>query len=78
MLRLLPSYQAVESMRQGHPPAESARIALEKIISYYPDFEGAVVTVNKEGLIGAACFGFKSGTFPFNVATPGTWSMPTM
>merc|ERR1712008_401216 len=31
MLRFLPSYQAVESMRQGHPPAEAARIALQRL-----------------------------------------------
>ena len=69
MLRFLPSYQAVESMRQGHPPAEAARIALERIVEHYSDFEGAIVTVSKDGIVGAACFGLKSGHFPFNVAT---------
>jgi len=69
MLRFLPAYQAVESMRQGHPPAESARIALRRIIVHYPKFEGAVVTVSKDGIVGAACYGLKSGNFPFNVAT---------
>ena len=29
-------------MRQGHPPAEAAKISLERIIQYYPKFEGAV------------------------------------
>ncbi len=61
MLRFLPSYQAVESMRLGHPPAEAARIALEKIITHYPQFEGAVVTLSKDGIVGAACFGLQSG-----------------
>lgn len=63
MLRFLPSYQAVESMRQGHPPAEAARIALERIIVHNPKFEGAVITVSKDGIVGAACFGLKSGIF---------------
>ena len=52
MLRFLPSYQAVESMRQGHPPAEAARIALQRIIVHYPKFEGAVITVSKDGIVG--------------------------
>lgn len=69
MLRFLPSYQAVESMRQGHPPAEAARISLERIIQYYPKFEGAVIALSKDGMVGAACFGLQSGSFPFNVAT---------
>ena len=52
MLRFLPSYQAVESMRQGHPPAEAARIAMQRIIAHYPKFEGAIIAINKDGLIG--------------------------
>ena len=50
MLRFLPSYQAVESMRQGHPPADAARISLERIIQYYPKFEGAVIALSKDGI----------------------------
>merc|ERR1712018_1034918 len=69
MLRFLPSYQAVESMRQGHPPAEAAKISLERIIQYYPNFEGAVIALSKDGMVGAACFGLRDGVFPFNVAT---------
>ena len=51
-LRFLPSYQAVESMRQGHPPAEAARIAMQRIIAHYPKFEGAIIAISKDGLIG--------------------------
>ena len=36
----------------GHPPAEAARIALQRIIVHYPQFEGAVVTVSKDGIVG--------------------------
>jgi hypothetical protein len=39
-------------MRQGQPPAEAARIAIERIIEHYADFEGAVVTVSKDGMVG--------------------------
>lgn len=66
MLRFLPSYQAVESMRQGLAPAVAARGAVERIVDFYPDFEGAVVAVNKEGIVGAACYGLKQ-PFPFSV-----------
>lgn len=55
MLRFLPSYQAVESMRQGHPPAEAARIALERIVNHKSDFQGAVITVSKDGIVGKSC-----------------------
>jgi len=78
MLRFLPSYQAVESMRQGHPPAEAAKISLERIIQYYPKFEGAVVAMSKDGMIGAACFGLPSGVFPFSVASKEFGKVVTM
>merc|ERR1712212_1295965 len=70
MLRFLPSYQAVENMRQGHPPAEAARIAISRIIRHYPKFEGGIVALSKDGIFGAACYRLKSGSFPFTVATP--------
>ena len=35
-------------MRQGHPPAEAAKISLERIIQNYPKFEGAVGKQNKK------------------------------
>jgi len=78
MLRFLPSYQAVESMRQGHPPAEAARIALSRITTHYPEFEGGLVALSKDGIVGAACHGLKSGSFPFTVATPDFNDVITM
>merc|ERR1712062_103904 len=78
MLRFLPSYQAVESMRQGHPPAEAARIAMQRIIAHYPKFEGAIIAISKDGMIGAACFGLPSGVFPFSVASKEFGKVVTM
>ncbi|XP_071951860.1 N(4)-(Beta-N-acetylglucosaminyl)-L-asparaginase-like [Antedon mediterranea] len=65
MMRFLPSYQAVESMRQGMDPATAAQDAIKRILRFYPKFSGALVAVNKTGNYGAACHGF--GTFHYSV-----------
>lgn len=70
MMRLLPSYQLVESMRRGMTPEEAARDALDRILKRYPKFNGALVGVSKTGEVGAACTGFES--FSFCVRTPQT------
>jgi N4-(beta-N-acetylglucosaminyl)-L-asparaginase len=49
MMRLLPSYQAVESMRQGLSPSEAASDSIRRIIKKYPFFIGAVIAVDKLG-----------------------------
>ena len=71
MMRFLPSYLAVELMRNGMPPKLSAQTAIERIINKHPDFSGALVPVNKAGRIGAACHGLNA-PFPFTVANPTT------
>lgn len=53
-------------MRRGSSPESAARTAILRIVKYYPDFFGAVVTVNIDGSYGAACNGMES--FPFIVA----------
>ena len=68
MLRFLPSYQAVESMRQGHPPAEAARISLERIIQYYPKFEGAVIALSKDGMVGKLEFNWNIQCYPYQIS----------
>ncbi|KAK0424952.1 hypothetical protein QR680_008940 [Steinernema hermaphroditum] len=65
MMRFLPSYQAVESMRNGVSPTKAAQVAVYRILEYYPDFQGAVVAANKEGQFGAACGGLK--TFSYSI-----------
>ncbi|XP_014679456.1 PREDICTED: N(4)-(Beta-N-acetylglucosaminyl)-L-asparaginase-like [Priapulus caudatus] len=59
MMRFLPSYQAVESMRQGMTPADAVAEALRRITRVHPQFEGAVVAANANGEHGAACVGFE-------------------
>ncbi|XP_070553567.1 N(4)-(Beta-N-acetylglucosaminyl)-L-asparaginase-like [Ptychodera flava] len=58
MIRLLPSYQAVENMRRGLSAKEASAEALSRIAYKYNDFRGAIIAVNKEGDYGAACYGY--------------------
>ncbi|CAH3127400.1 unnamed protein product [Porites lobata] len=68
MMRFLPSFQAVEYMRQGKSPTEATTLALERIARYYPNFSGGLVAVNKEGQYGAAAHGWTF--FKYSVCNP--------
>lgn len=72
MMRLLPAYQLVESMRHGMTAEEAARDAVGRILKKYPKFNGALVGVSNTGKVGAACTGFES--FSFCVRTYQTGS----
>ncbi|KAK2653447.1 hypothetical protein Ddye_013303 [Dipteronia dyeriana] len=58
MMRFLPCYQVVESMRQGMEPKHAAKDAISRIARRFPDFVGAVVAVNKNGVHAGACHGW--------------------
>lgn len=49
MMRFLPCYQAVESLRRGLSPKEAAEDAIERIRKKYPAFVGAIFVVKKGG-----------------------------
>ncbi|OQR70282.1 putative N(4)-(beta-N-acetylglucosaminyl)-L-asparaginase GG24090-like [Tropilaelaps mercedesae] len=70
MMRFLPSYQAVEYMRQGLAPAEACRQAMYRITRIVPTFQGGLVCVNMEGIVGAACHGLPS--FPYSTVSERT------
>ncbi len=65
MLRLLPSFTAVEAMRNGLSPSLAAQEAIDRVTRKYPDFSGAVIALSNQGEYGAACHGMDS--FPFSV-----------
>lgn len=65
LMRFLPSFLAVELMRQGHSPQEAGKIALERIIKHYSEFMGAIVVADKFGNYDAACHGIDY--FPFSI-----------
>lgn len=52
MMRFLPTYQAVESMRRGLSPTEAAEDAIQRIMKRYSNFLGAIIAVNKTGHFG--------------------------
>lgn len=68
MMRFLPCYQVVESMRLGMEPKLAAKDAISRITRKYPDFIGAVFAVNKDGVHAGACHGW---TFQYSVRSPG-------
>ncbi|XP_069872548.1 N(4)-(beta-N-acetylglucosaminyl)-L-asparaginase [Dipodomys merriami] len=55
LLRFLPSYQAVEYMRNGEEPTVACQKVISRIQKYYPNFFGAVICANVIGSYGAAC-----------------------
>lgn len=62
----LNSFLAVEEMRKGNSPSQSAKTAIDRIIRKHPNFFGGVIAVDKSGGYGAACRGMEK--FPFSVA----------
>ena len=62
-------FQAVENMRNGMDPTSACRAALKRVGVYYPDFQGAVLCLRKDGAVGAAAWGW---TFTYSLASPAT------
>jgi len=52
MMRFLPTFHVVESMRRGMSPTEAVEEALNRIDQYYPAFQGALVAVDTSGNYG--------------------------
>ncbi|KAK7259756.1 hypothetical protein RIF29_25369 [Crotalaria pallida] len=67
MMRFLPCYQVVESMRLGMEPKLAAEDAIARIARKFPGFLGAVVALNKKGEHAGACHGW---TFKYSVKSP--------
>uniref|UniRef100_M3ZJ48 N(4)-(Beta-N-acetylglucosaminyl)-L-asparaginase n=1 Tax=Xiphophorus maculatus TaxID=8083 RepID=M3ZJ48_XIPMA len=55
MMRFLPSYLAVELMRNGADPSAACKSAISRIKRHYSDFFGAIICANTTGHYGAAC-----------------------
>lgn len=58
MMRFLPCYQAVESMRQGMAPQQAAEDAVARMLRKYPEASTGIVVVNNEGEHAAAGSGW--------------------
>ncbi|GFP55880.1 N(4)-(Beta-N-acetylglucosaminyl)-L-asparaginase [Trichoderma asperellum] len=59
MMRLLPCYQAVESLRRGLTPQQAADDAVRRILARYPDAKTGVVVVDNRGEHAAAASGWE-------------------
>lgn len=70
MMRFLPCYQAVESMRRGMSPLAAAEDAVRRMLRKYPKASTGLVVVNNKGEHAAAASGwtftysFRGGAMP--------------
>lgn len=58
MMRFLPCYQAVESLRRGMAPQAAAEDAVARMLRKYPDVSSGLVVVNNKGEHGGAGSGW--------------------
>ena len=58
MMRFLPCYQAVESMRNGMSPKEAAEDAVKRMVKKYPEVSSGLVVVDKDGRHAGAASGW--------------------
>jgi len=65
LMRFLPSFLAVELLRQGKTPMEAGQLAILRITRHYRDFMGGIIVADNNGNYGAACYGINE--FPFSV-----------
>ncbi|KAK4078328.1 uncharacterized protein Triagg1_3344 [Trichoderma aggressivum f. europaeum] len=59
MMRLLPCYQAVESLRRGVSAQEAADDAVRRIVARYPDARTGIVVLDNRGEHAAAASGWE-------------------
>ncbi|XP_054153801.1 N(4)-(Beta-N-acetylglucosaminyl)-L-asparaginase-like [Oppia nitens] len=69
IMLFLPSYQAVENLRNGMSPKAAANEAIGRIIKKYPKAQAAIVVADKHGTYAAACINIDGG-FPYSVSNP--------
>lgn len=67
MMRFLPSFVAIENLRNGKTPKKAAQMAIERIREYHPKFFGGIIVVNQNGEYAAACNGMDK--FPFSIGS---------
>lgn len=69
MMRFLPTYHAVEAMREGASPREAARSALNRIRAKGYHFDGGIIALARDGRHGAAKSGWEDDRFRYAVRT---------
>lgn len=67
MMRFLPSFVAIEHLRNGKTPQKAAQLAIQRIREFHPEFFGGIIVMNQMGDYAAACNGMDD--FPFSVGS---------
>lgn len=67
MMRFLPSFVAIECLRNGDSPKKAAQSAFQRIQQFHPKFFGGIIVMNSNGEYAAACNGMDS--FPFSIGS---------
>lgn len=67
MMRFLPSFVAIENLRNGKTPKKAAQLAIERIREFHSKFFGGIIVMNQNGEYAAACNGMQE--FPFSVGS---------
>jgi len=71
MMRFLPTYHAVELMREGASPDEAARAAIARIKARGYRFDGAVIAMAVDGRHGACKSGWENEPLTYAVTAAG-------
>lgn len=67
MMRFLPTFVAIEQLRNGRSPKKAAQIAIHRIKQFHPKFFGGIIIMNHLGEYSAACSGMDN--FPYVVGS---------
>jgi len=62
-------------MRHGAKPVDAARSAMDRVKKFYPDAQGAIFVVDKNGSHAGAC---NSWNFVYAVSSPATGNVPKL
>lgn len=66
MMRFLPSFYTVTQMELGTKPFKATHKAIQRILTVYPQFSGAIVAMDAHSHVGVACANIPK--FGYNVA----------
>lgn len=67
MMRFLPTYHAVELMREGATPAEASQRAIQRILAKGYQFDGAIIALARDGRHGGAKSGWDDEELRYSV-----------
>ncbi len=67
MMRFLPTYHAVELMREGATPAEASQRAIQRILAKGYQFDGAIIALARDGRHGGAKSGWEDEELRYSV-----------